>query len=410
MDQATSRLPGRSAADWRVTANVSAAHFISHFYLLVLPPLMPFINRDLGIGYTELALLVSVLNLVTTVLQTPAGVLADRMDRVKLLIGALILGATGFALTALVPVYGVFVLAFAAAGAANAIYHPADYAILSERVSPRRVSTAFSIHTFSGFIGSAAAPASLAFIAYGYGWQAAMWVSAALGYAVALLLLVQQRWLKSPASHPGVASQPAGGRDKGEQKSSLALLASPEILRNTLIWVLLALAGTGVQTYGALTWHALHDLSLDFVNLALSAYLLAMAVGILLGGMIAGRTPRHNLVAALGLIGAGVLLLAGGVVPLGPIMVLGLAAAAGLLNGVVLPSRDLIVRSVTAPGTYGRAFAIVSTGLSIGGIIAPLVFGLLYDHGQFAAIFLSIGAVYLLGAALVLMPARRAGA
>ncbi|WP_342643865.1 MFS transporter [Rhodoligotrophos ferricapiens] len=405
MDQASS-LPGESGADWRVTANVSAAHFISHFYLLVLPPLMPFINRELGIGYTELALLISVFNLITAILQTPAGILADRMDRVKLLIGALVVGASGFALAALVPLYGVFILAFAAAGAANAIYHPADYAILSEKVSPRRVSTAFSVHTFAGFIGSAAAPASLAFIAYQFGWRTGLWVAAALGYAVALLLLLQLRWLQAPGSHSAGTSQQAG-KHADEKTSSLALLRSPEILRNSLIWILLSLAGTGVQSYAALTWHALNGLSLDLANLALSAFLLAMAVGILTGGMIAARTARHNLVAALGLTGTALLLLTGGLAPIGPIGVLVVASAAGLLNGVVLPSRDLIVRAASAPGTYGRAFAIVSTGLSIGGIIAPLLFGLFYDHGQFKGIFLTIGLVYFLGAILVVLPSRR---
>ena len=43
---------GRNKILWLV----SAGHFVSHFYMLVLPPLFPLVRADFGVSYTELGL------------------------------------------------------------------------------------------------------------------------------------------------------------------------------------------------------------------------------------------------------------------------------------------------------------------------------------------------------------------
>src|SRR3546814_4769579 len=59
-----------------------------------------------------------------------------------------------------------------------------------------------------------------------------------------------------------------------------------------------------------------------------------------------------------------------------------LMVAQGTAQGIIMPSRDMLVRSVTPPGAMGKVFGFVSTGFSIGGIVSPLLFGYLLDHGQ----------------------------
>ncbi len=80
------------------------------------------------------------------------------------------------------------------------------------------------------------------------------------------------------------------------------------------------------------------------------------AVGVLAGGVVADRTHRHGDVAAFGFGGAAVLILAVGVVNLGPILV------------------------VAAIGGAGRVFGIVTTGFNIGGTLGPLIGGWIMDR------------------------------
>jgi MFS family permease len=54
----------------------------------------------------------------------------------------------------------------------------------------------------------------------------------------------------------------------------------------------------------------------------------------------------------------------------------------GLLNGMIQPSRDMMVRAVTPPGSFGKVFGFVTTGFNLGGMVAPLIYAWLMDHGQ----------------------------
>ena len=57
--------------------------------------------------------------------------------------------------------YWVLIATFAVIGLGNTVYHPADYSLLSHQVAPARMSQAYSMHTFAGMMGSAAAPAGV---------------------------------------------------------------------------------------------------------------------------------------------------------------------------------------------------------------------------------------------------------
>ena len=71
----------------------------------------------------------------------------------------------------------------------NAVYHPADYALLSQHVPAERIGPAFSFHTFAGMAGSAAAPPTLLMMQSVWGWRGAFIGASALGFAVALMLI-----------------------------------------------------------------------------------------------------------------------------------------------------------------------------------------------------------------------------
>src|SRR5215469_15697163 len=103
----------RSAAirsdDARTIGLVSAAHFVSHYYILLLPPLFAFIRADYGVSYTELGLAIAVFNVVSAAFQTPTGFLIDRVGARFILIGGLALGAAAVMVMGVVPSFWVMV-------------------------------------------------------------------------------------------------------------------------------------------------------------------------------------------------------------------------------------------------------------------------------------------------------------
>src|ERR1700733_8302557 len=95
--------------EFRVASLVCSAHFVSHVYFIVLPPLFAFIRADYGVSYADLGLVLATFSLVSTALQAPAGFLDDRGARGMSLVLALIVGASGMALAGTVPFYWALV-------------------------------------------------------------------------------------------------------------------------------------------------------------------------------------------------------------------------------------------------------------------------------------------------------------
>jgi FSR family fosmidomycin resistance protein-like MFS transporter len=382
-------LTRRRAGDARVIGLVSAAHFVSHLYGLLLPPLFAFIRSDYGLSYQELALVLASFNVVSAVFQTPTGFLVDRFGAGRLLIAGLLLGSTAIGAAALIPSYWALVVCFGIAGLGNTVFHPSDYTILSHAVAQKRIGQAFSIHTFSGLLGFAAAPPLVLFSARFWGWHGALLVSAAIGMAVALVLIGQSRALTvSPV--PTHAERPHLLDGQGWR-----LLMTPAILRNLVFFTLLALAGGGISNFSIVALVALYETPLWVANAALTGFLLMSALGVLLGGVIADRTRHHTRVAALGFALSASVILAIGTVALAPAALIVMMATGGLLSGIIQPSRDMIVRAVTPAGSFGKVFGFVTTGFNVGGVIGPLFFGWLMDRGEPRAIFMTVVAITL---------------
>jgi MFS transporter, FSR family, fosmidomycin resistance protein len=391
----------RRAGDARVIALVSSAHFASHYFMLLLPPLFPFVRAEFGVSYTGLGLALAVFNMVSAALQTPAGFLADRIGAATMLLAGLVCSAVAFGLAAIVHSFWFLVAMFGVAGLGNTTYHPADYAILSHHVHSRRMGSAYSIHTFAGMLGGAVAPASLLLLEHRFGWRGAFMSATVLGGVVALALLLQRDALAAPAI--GSARSRVRGR---AGSGSWRLLIAPALLRNLMLFVLLALVAGGLQNYSVVSLVALHGTRLPVADAALAGYLLLTALGVLLGGLIAGRTVHHDLIAILGLAMLAVAIIPVALFDLGAVALIAVMSAAGLASGLIMPSRDMIVRAVAPPGAFGAVFGFVTTGFNIGGIIAPLLFGWVMDHGYPRSVFVLSGGFCLVS---ILVLATEAG-
>jgi len=340
-------------------------------------------------------------NIVTAVFQTPAGFLVDRLGARVLLILGLAIGASSFVLVGLIDSFWIMVALFAIAGIGNTVYHPADYALLAHHVPSDRIGQAFSVHTFAGMLGSAVAPASLLMMQSVWGWRGAFVGAGILGFAVAFFLLLLR--------DGSTATAKSGTRAASDSSDAgWRLLLSAPILLNLAFFILLAMMSSGLYNYSVVALGALYGTPVTTANAALTGNLLLSAAGVLVGGLLVTRTKRHGPLATLGLSAMALSVVLVALVDLSSLALIAAMSLAGLFSGVIMPSRDMIVREVTPPGSFGKVFGFVTTGFNIGGIVSPLIFGAVMDHGNPRMVFLLVAAFTLLGIVTVATRPQRA--
>jgi FSR family fosmidomycin resistance protein-like MFS transporter len=361
---------------------------MSHYYMLMLAPLFAFIRADFAVSYTELALALTVFNVVSGLLQTPVGFLVDRIGARVVLIGGLTLCSVAYAIAGLVDSYWVFIAMYGVAGLGNTVFHPSDYSLLSHHAPPERLSHVFSFNTFAGMVGSAIAPVTLLFMQSQFGWRGA-YIGASIFGLLVLAVLIAQPEPPAQARH---SAKSAKSRPPVTDVGWRLLLSAP-ILLNLAYFTLTSIMSGGLNTYLVVALGALHGTAPAVANMALTALLAMNAVGVLAGGVIAGRTSHHAAVAASGLAVGGIVTAVIGWFALPSAGLILLMAFSGLCVGMTYPSRDMLVRAVTPPNAYGRVFGFVSMGFNIGASVAPIVYGALMDHGQPLAVFMLSAAV-----------------
>lgn len=388
----------RRASDVRVIGLISLAHGSSHFFHLVLPPMFPWLKDAFALSYAELGLLMSVFFVVSCIAQATSGFLVDRIGARPVLfggIGLLILAALVYSQS---NGYAMLLMGAVIAGCGNGIFHPVDYTLINHKVSAPNLPYAYSMHGVTGYLGWAAAPAFMVAIAQFSDWRIAFLSAALLEACILVVLWLNRNYLvdnvkerhddaqaSNEAANPGIV-----------QESAFAFLKLTAVW---LCWVFFffSMASTSsLQSFAPSALFSIYQVPLDVGSYYITLLALGSAGGVLFGGYLAAKlkAPERIVTSCLSVTIVMCLLLGTGFIPVGliPILFFGL----GFGYGVVAPSRDLLVKTVTPKGVAGRVYGIVYSGIDLGAAVGPFIFGFFMDAGLPNALFLGIVAFQLM--------------
>lgn len=371
---------------------VAVGHAVSHFFHLILASLFPWLKDAFSLSYAELGFLMTVFFIVSGLGQALAGFVVDRLSARTVLffgMGCLVLSALALSVA---QNYPMLLAGSMLAGLGNSVFHPADFTLLNQRVSAARLAHAFSVHGISGNLGWAAAPIFLVGIASISTWRTALFAAAFIPLAVLLLLVLYRGLLRTEAA-PASASVVAGARHAAPPKVDLlGFLRLPAIWMCFAFFVINALAMGGIQSFSATSLRDLYGMPLVWATTGYTAYMLASAAGMVIGGFAASRSLRPDRIIALALAASGAMaiLIAAGAVP--SLLAVVLMGGVGFGAGVAGPSRDLMIRAAAPKNATGRVYGVVYSGNDIGQAISPLMFGAMMDGSHPAWVFVLIGA------------------
>jgi MFS family permease len=177
----------------------SAAHYLTHFFVLVFPVLVMPISRDLSMEPAAVIKISFPMYLCYGLLAIPWGYLSDRIDA-RLMMGAgMVIAGVGFLATGLAEsVYmgrlfaqlgvaeGVdrLALCLGLIGVGCSAYHPSGLALLSKGIRVR--GRALGINGLWGNFGIASAPLVAGVFTYAMGWKSTLLAFGLLGVLVGI--------------------------------------------------------------------------------------------------------------------------------------------------------------------------------------------------------------------------------
>jgi len=389
----------------RTLALICTGHFMSHFWSITLPALFTVLSDVFHVNFVQLGLMMTVYSIANAVCQIPCGVIVDRYGPKWILVAGIFLNGFAFAGCALAPNYATLLILMLIAGAGQAVFHPADYAVLSALFPKERAGKTYAVHTFMGFSGGAAAPIIVAGMASIFNWQVSLAVTGLIGIGIGLLIAALMESPELEAAAPAVVSEQAQ-ESGGSWRTGVSYMLSRTLLLLFGFFVFSSMYMSGIRSFLPSTLTALFDLSNGTANVMLTAFMTALAVGVLLGGVFADRTSNQGrFINGCMLIGV-VLMVLIALFRMPDWALFLVLIVAGLAQGAVSPSRDKMVREAAPQGSAGKSFAFVSVGLSVGGIVSPLVLGALLDQGDAALVFWVLAVFSVIAMLTVIFPGQ----
>ena len=408
--------------------------------------LAPQLEHSLSISNSELGIIAAVAALAGAVGTLPVGLLTDRMQRVGLLAGSIVLWSAAMVASALAPSFEILVLTRVALGAVTATSGPTiasltgDFFPAQERAKIwGLILTGEILGSGIGVVASGNLGAALSW-RYGFGWLAVPGL--VLAFGICKLLVEPARGGQSrlqPGAHVLIPAGAGGHQMDGEEpkhgsgadevlqeEQELAQQAvkqhgdrpHPELVlhrdpvdmplwkaaryvlrvRTNAVLILASSMGylffAGVQTFAVLLLRTRYGLSQPAATSLLVLVGVGALAGVVLGGRIADRLLRSGkltarvVMGAVGYLSAAAIFVPALLSPLliasMPLFVLGAAALA-----VPDPTLNAARLDIMHPRLWGRAEGVRTvlwmTSLAIGPLLFGFISGALGGPGHAAA-------------------------
>lgn len=370
---------------------IGAGHAMTHAYTAALYLLLPFIAKDLGLTYSQIGLLIAVRQLMSTVVNLPAGIVVDTLGRRDLFMAMALLGsALPYLVVSVTSSYWIIVVCIGLAGLANFLWHPAAITSISE-MYPMRRGYGLAIHELGANLGDTLTPLLTGALLGYLTWRQVISVTVAAGLFLGLFTLRMIVHARRLYNEPAAGTSSAAGYISG-----LRIL-----LRNTNLVLLALVSGIrsftqqGLQSF--LPLYLVNELKVPavLVGVYLSVVQVSGMVATPIAGTLSDRIGPKR-VATVGMLSTSLAVIGFAAINLGSAFV----AALALVGFFTYSMRPAVFRWAigVVPRQYeGTTVGTLFTTQAMFSTLMPLIGGWIADRFGLITVFYLIAGVLVVG-------------
>jgi MFS family permease len=376
---------------WGILAVLFTVRATMAFQFQSVAAVAPLLSSEYGVGLADVGVLIGLYFAPGVALALPGGAIGQRFGDKTTVVAALLLMLAGSVAMASAVSWNMQIAGRLVAGAGGVILSVQMTKMLTDWFAGKEIATAMAIFVNSWPAGIAIALLTLPLIGTGYG-VATVHLAVAASAGLGILLIVAL--YKAPAN--AVAAAPAAAAIGLDRNAAFAVMAAG------LIWGLFNVGFATVFSFGP-SMLVERGWSVTAAGSTISIVLWVAAISVPLGGFIADRSGRPELILVVGCILFAALMIA---LPRSGAVILTVAAL-GLISGqpagpiMSLPAR--VLRPQTRAIGMGLFFTMFYGCMMLG----PVLGGACAKWAGTAAAAFDFGAVMILLCPLILWAFNR---
>ncbi len=271
-----------------VIFSLSFCHLLNDMMQSMVPAIYPILKESYALDYAQIGLITLAFQCTASLLQPVVGFSTDRRPMPYSLAAGMGFTLFGLVMMSFASSYPSILASAALIGIGSAVFHP-EASRVARLASGGQHGLAQSLFQVGGNTGSAIGPLLAAFIIVPHGQRSIVWFSAAAFVAMSILFAVG-RWYAEKRR----TGQSAGPR----ARRSTATLPLPRKQVIAAVAILVALIFSKTFYTASLTsyytFYLIHrfEVSVQFAQIALFAFLTSLALGTLAGGWLGDRVGR----------------------------------------------------------------------------------------------------------------------
>ena len=342
---------------WLVLIVLFVVRLTMAFQFQSVAAVAPLLGEGLGVGLADIGVLIGLYFAPGAALALPGGAIGQRFGDRKTVLAALILMLIGELAMAFSPAWSVQVSGRLVSGAGGVMLNVAMTKIVADWFAGREIATAMAIFVNSWPAGVALSLISLPLIGTAFGVSAVyLAVAGFIAAGLVLFALAYQPSAKAAAAPVTISSWPDGG----------ALIA---VVVAGLIWGLFNVGFAMLFSFGP-SMLVERGWSISAAGSAISIGLWLAVISVPLGGFLADRTGRPNLILTCGCVVFAAAMIAlsrsDAVIPI--VSVMGLIS--GLPAGPIMSLPARVLRPQTRATGMGIFYAIYYAAMMLGPVVA----------------------------------------